>query len=104
MSEAKLDLILSKIEQVMEDVSGLKQDVSVLKQDVSDLKKEIVLIHQRLDRHEEMINVKNPNVTVAALTERQESLEQKYLRLYYSIEILNREQLKMKTEIEMLKK
>ncbi len=115
MNEAKLDLVLEKLDQVTrdvaglkEDVAGLKQDVAGLKQDVAGLKQEIAAIHNRLDRHENMIVqligiVKSTNEMLTTLMERQNALEQKYLKMDYSLEILNREQLKMKADIEMLK-
>lgn len=101
MSEAKLDLILGKLDQLTQDVSGLKQEVSSLKQ-------EVAAIHKRLDRHEDMIVqvigiVKSTNEKVTILAERQDVLEQKYSKLEYSVDILNRDQLKIKADIEMLK-
>lgn len=108
MSEAKLDLILGKLGQVANDVAGLKQDVAGLKQDIAELKQDVADINVQLSRHEKMIVqligiVKSTNEKVSVLTERLDAFDQRHQKLEYSIDILNREQFRMKTDVEMLK-
>jgi|GEM_PF-1528535 len=85
---------------------------SELKAEIQSVKKDQQTILTRLNSHEKMYAqligiVKSVKETVVDIAERQDTLERKFTFQFNthaaSIEILNREQLMIKTEVEMLK-
>ncbi|MBN2982071.1 MULTISPECIES: hypothetical protein [Cohnella] len=117
---AELKLEVSGLKQ---DVSGLKEDVSGLKQEMAELKRDFSEHKEdyrsfkretsgRLDRHEDLLVqligiVKSTNASVARIAEQQTEMRHEFSAKWqahdYSIDILNREQLKLKADVEMLK-
>lgn len=113
MSQATLELILGELRNFRTEVNEEFVAVrSEFKEEIQAVKKEQQLIVNRLNSHEELYAqlismVKSIKESVTDIAERQESMDRKFsfqLDTHSaSIEVLNREQLKMKTDIEMLK-
>ncbi|QTH44554.1 hypothetical protein J4772_09230 [Cohnella sp. LGH] len=91
---------------------GLGAVRSEFKAELQSIKKDQQIILTRLNSHEKMYAqligmVKSVKETVTDIAERQDTLERKFTFQFNthaaSIEILNREQLMIKTEVEMLK-
>jgi len=85
-----------------EDMIGFKEDMLGFKRETSG----------RLDRHEDLLVqligiVKSTNASVARIAEQQTEMRHEFSAKWqahdYSIDILNREQLKLKADVEMLK-
>jgi len=124
MSQATLEMIFdelrnfrSEVNQEFEAVrSEFKQEFGALRSEfngeIQSVKKDQQTILTRLNSHEKMYAqligiVKSVKETVVDIAERQDTLERKFTFQFNthaaSIEILNREQLMIKTEVEMLK-
>ncbi|MFB9275958.1 hypothetical protein [Cohnella cellulosilytica] len=131
MSQATLELILdelrnfrSEVNQEFEAVrseigtvrSEFRQEIETVRSDfkaeIQSIKKDQQTILTRLNSHEKMYAqligmVKSVKETVVDIANRQDTLERKFTFQFNthaaSIEVLNREQLMIKTEVEMLK-
>jgi len=131
MSQATLELILdelrnfrSEVNQEFEAVrseiesvrSEFRQEIETVRSDfkaeIQSVKKDQQTILTRLNSHEKMYAqligmVKSVKETVVDIANRQDTLERKFTFQFNthaaSIEVLNREQLMIKTEVEMLK-
>ena len=131
MSQATLELILDELRNFRSEVnqefaavrseietvrSEFRQEIETVRSDfkaeIQSIKKDQQTILTRLNSHEKMYAqligmVKSVKETVVDIANRQDTLERKFTFQFNthaaSIEVLNREQLMIKTEVEMLK-
>jgi septation ring formation regulator EzrA len=131
MSQATLELILDELrnfrsevnqefEAVRSEIEAVRSELhqelgavrSEFKAEIQSVKKDQQTILTRLNSHEKMYAqligmVKSVKETVVDIANRQDTLERKFTFQFNthaaSIEVLNREQLMIKTEVEMLK-
>jgi ElaB/YqjD/DUF883 family membrane-anchored ribosome-binding protein len=109
--------VRSEFNQKLEEVrSEFRQEIETVRSDfkaeIQSIKKDQQTILTRLNSHEKMYAqligmVKSVKETVVDIANRQDTLERKFTFQFNthaaSIEVLNREQLMIKTEVEMLK-